>query len=119
MAASPGDDDERSCAGAASTSSLGAAAAGLDVASASVAKAAVDCAAPEKKSDDLLDAIKKLKEEQNAVRSERKRIKKDLKNAERRRSRLRKKAKQLSDNDLMDVLKMRGFNEPAPNGPSR
>ena len=119
MAASPGDDDERSCAGAASTSSLGAAVAGLEVAAAGVAKPVIDCAAPVKKSDDLLDAIKKLKEEQNAVRSERKRIKKDLKNAERRRSRLRKKAKQLSDNDLMDVLKMRGFNEPAPNGPSQ
>lgn len=63
----------------------------------------------ESKDDDLLAAIKRLKAEQNAARAVRKRIRSELKNAERRRARVRKKAKQLSDNDLVDVLKMRGM----------
>ena len=63
----------------------------------------------EAKDDDLLAAIKRLKAEQNAARAERKRIRSELKNAERRRARVRKKAKLLSDNDLVDVLKMRGM----------
>ena len=63
----------------------------------------------EKKSDDLLEAINRLKEEEGAVRAQRKRIRSKLKNAERRRARIRKKGKLLSDNDLVDVIKMRGL----------
>ena len=67
----------------------------------------------EKTDDDLLAAIKRLKAEQNEARANRKRIRSELKNAERRRARVRKKAKLLSDNDLVDVLKMRGMTSAA------
>ena len=41
------------------------------------------------------------------MRAERKRISKELKNAEKRRTRLRKRARQLSDANLVAVLQMR------------
>ena len=56
---------------------------------------------------DIIPAILKLKKEQADLRNERKRVAKELKNAERRRTRLRDKAKQLTDTDLVAVLSMR------------
>ena len=55
----------------------------------------------------LLLGIARLKAEQAELRAHRKRISKDLKNAEKRRSRLKKRARQLSDGDLVAVLQMR------------
>ena len=55
----------------------------------------------------LLAEIALLKQQQKDLRDERKRVQKDLKNAERKRTRLRKKARQLSDSDLIAVLAMR------------
>ena len=55
----------------------------------------------------LLAGIARLKTEQAQLRAERKRVAKELKNAERRRTRLRKQARQLSDADLVAVLQMR------------
>ena len=55
----------------------------------------------------LLAGIARLKTEQAELRAERKRISKELKNAERRRTRLRKQARQLSDADLVAVIQMR------------
>ena len=55
----------------------------------------------------LLAGIAKLKEEQKALRNERKRVAKELKNAEKKRSRLKAKAKQLTDEDLLQVLHLR------------
>lgn len=55
----------------------------------------------------LLQGIARLKAEQAGLRSERKRVSKELKNAEKRRTRLRKRARQLSDSDLVAVLQMR------------
>ena len=55
----------------------------------------------------LLVKIQRLKSEQAEVRKARLKVSKDLKNAERRRSRLRKRARQLSDADLKAVLEMR------------
>jgi len=57
--------------------------------------------------DDIIPAIARLKEEQRHLREERKRVSRDLKNQEKRRSRLKKRAKMLSDGDLMAVLQMR------------
>ncbi len=57
--------------------------------------------------DDVLARICALKAEQSALRAQKKSITKDLRNAERRRKRLKKKAKQLSDTDLVAVLRMR------------
>ena len=59
--------------------------------------------------EDLDWKIKGLKEKQAALKAERKRVKTTLKNAERRRSRLRKRAKLLTDADLVEVLMMRGM----------
>ena len=55
----------------------------------------------------LLTGIARLKAEQAHLRAERKRVIKELKNAEKRRARLRKRARQLSDADLIAVLQMR------------
>ena len=55
----------------------------------------------------LLSGIARLKAEQTHLRAERKRVVKELKNAEKRRTRLRKRARQLSDADLIAVLQMR------------
>lgn len=55
----------------------------------------------------LLKKIERLKTEQTAMRKRRKELTKDLKNAEKRRTRLRKRARQLSDADLREVLEMR------------
>ena len=60
-----------------------------------------------KKARTLTDDILKLREEQIAVRNERKRIQKDLKNAQRRKRRLKEKARQLTDQDLLAVLLLR------------
>ena len=65
------------------------------------------------KKNDLLEKINRLKEEHKRMRDERKRIRADLRNAERRRARIRKKAKQLSDNDLVEVLRWRNLGEEA------
>ena len=59
-------------------------------------------------SEDLLRSIARLKTEQKDQRASRKKLNKDLRNAEKRRSRLKKRARQLSDGDLVAVLQMRG-----------
>ena len=55
----------------------------------------------------LLPEIQRLKAEQNALRVKKKQVAKELKNAERKRSRLKKRAKLLSDNDLVAVMMLR------------
>ena len=55
----------------------------------------------------LTGAIDSLKTEQHRVREERKRLAKELKNAQRRKRRLKGKARQLSNDDLLAVLLMR------------
>jgi hypothetical protein len=60
-----------------------------------------------------------LKREQDAVRADRKRVTKELKNAQKRKQRLKKRAKQLSDADLVSVLQLRAADKPAvPADPS-
>ena len=61
--------------------------------------------------DHLLDTITRLKKEQAAAQDMRKALRTELKNAQRRRSRLKHRARQLSDKDLMDVLQMRGMKD--------
>jgi hypothetical protein len=53
-----------------------------------------------------------LKGEQEAVRADRKRVTKELKNAQKRKQRLKKRAKQLSDADLVSVLQLRASEKP-------
>ena len=64
---------------------------------------------------DLFPAIQRLKEEQARLRAEKKRVAKELKNAEKRRSRLKRKAKQLTDGDLLAVLQMRAVEKERAN----
>jgi glycyl-tRNA synthetase beta subunit len=60
-----------------------------------------------RKEIDIMGHIKALKEQQNNLKDERKRVSKILRNEEKRRMRLRKRARQLSDGDLVALLKMR------------
>ena len=55
----------------------------------------------------MLDDIKALKEEQQRMRAHKKAATKELRNAERRISRLKKRAKALSDADLLAVISLR------------
>ena len=48
-----------------------------------------------------------LREEQEKLRADRKRVQKELKNALRRKRRLKEKARQLNNTDLVEVLLMR------------
>jgi len=59
------------------------------------------------KAHDILGNIKLLKEQQLALKEQRRLVSKMLKNEEKRKSRLKKRARQLSDHDLLAVLKMR------------
>ena len=56
---------------------------------------------------DILGSIEALKEQQKGLRDERKKVTKLLRNEEKRRQRLRTRACQLSDGDLVALLKMR------------
>ena len=55
----------------------------------------------------LVPEIARLKSEQTALREQRKKLARDLKNAEKRRSRLKKRAKLLTDTDLVAVMMLR------------
>ena len=55
----------------------------------------------------ILPEIMRLRMEQKALQDQRKQIQKDLKNAEKRRSRLKKRARQLTDEDLLAVFQLR------------
>ena len=56
----------------------------------------------------LLQQIQKLKAEQKAARERRKVVNKELKNAERRKRRLKTRAWQLTNDDLLEVMMLRG-----------
>jgi len=60
-----------------------------------------------KAGETLAARIAKLKAEQNALIEQKKRTSKDLKNAERKRRRLKVKARTLSHDDLLQLLQMR------------
>ena len=55
----------------------------------------------------LTDTIARLMEERTALKTEKARVLKDLRNAKRRNSRLKKRTRQLSSNDLLEVLAQR------------
>jgi hypothetical protein len=57
--------------------------------------------------EQLGESIARLKREQDDVRAKRKLVTKELKNAQKRKARLKKRAKQLSDTDLVSVLQLR------------
>ncbi len=55
----------------------------------------------------LLEYIDRMRAEKNSARDRKKEVAKNLKNAERRKARLKRKARQLNDEDLIAVLQMR------------
>ena len=55
----------------------------------------------------MLQQIKGLVETQKALKEEKKKCAKEMKNAMKRKKRLQGKASQLSDTDLVEVLRMR------------
>ena len=57
--------------------------------------------------DALSSSIQALKEQQMQLREEKQKLTKDLRNAERRKQRLRQRARQLTDEDLVQVLMFR------------
>ena len=59
-----------------------------------------------------LEQIATLKEEQAAIRGRRQQVQKDLKNAQKRKRRLKARVRQLTNKDLVDVLLMRGDDVP-------
>ena len=98
-----------SCAAAAAAAVDEKAAAALTVSQVmqSLAMQSSDVLAEAKKEIDILGNIKALKEQQKNLRDERLKVGKQLRNEEKRRMRLRKRARQLSDGDLVALLKMR------------
>ena len=56
---------------------------------------------------DLLMEIKELADTQKALKEQRKKCSAEMKNAMKRKKRLQEKASQLSDTDLVEVLRMR------------
>jgi nucleosome binding factor SPN SPT16 subunit len=63
--------------------------------------------------ESLLDSIKRLQVQQAAMKASKKDIQRQLKNATKRRQRLKKNARQLTDKDLVEVLQMRKETVPA------
>ena len=68
--------------------------------------------------DNILGNIQKLKAQQRELKEERKKISAQLRNEEKRRSRLRKRARMLSDNDLVALIKMRNASTEASSAAS-
>ena len=69
--------------------------------------------AAEVKSEDILGCIRLLKQQQAQLRDQRKIVNKQLRNQSKRVSRIRKKARLLTDADLVALLKMR-HDQPTP-----
>ena len=61
----------------------------------------------------LLESIKRLKDQQAAMKAAKVDVQKQLRNAVKRRHRLKKQARQLTDKDLVEVLQMRKESMPA------
>ena len=57
--------------------------------------------------DTLTEHLLRLKEEQQVAKDERRKLAAEIRNAERRKNRLRKRAKMLTDEDLLQVLMIR------------
>jgi hypothetical protein len=65
------------------------------------------------RAEDILGCIRLLKEEQSHLREQRKVVNKQLRNQSKRVTRIRKRARLLSDADLVALLKMR-HDKPTP-----
>ena len=59
------------------------------------------------KGDELTEQILRLQNEEKEMRTKKKRVQADLRNAKRKKSRLTKRAKLLTDSDLFQIMQMR------------
>ena len=66
------------------------------------------------RAEDILGCIRLLKQQQSQLREQRKAVNKQLRNQSKRVSRIRKRARLLSDADLVALLRMR-HDQPTPN----
>ena len=66
------------------------------------------------RAEDILGCIRMLKEQHSQLREQRKVVNKQLRNQSKRVSRIRKRARLLSDADLVALLRMR-HDQPTPN----
>lgn len=97
----------------ASSAAAAASTAGVPVAAAvEVAAAVVDGSPSKEVKESLAASILRLKVEQQTARDLKKKLARELHNAQRRASRLKKRARQLTDSDLVEVLKMREVQAP-------
>ncbi len=99
--------DSSSCAAAASNEAVASVATAIAVQAAVVA-----AVGGQEGKESLAASIIRLKAEQQQAREAKKRLARDLHNAQRRASRLKKRARQLTDIDLVEVLKMREVHAP-------
>ena len=100
-ASGSGATDAPGANGSASSASSGS---GSIAASAAGDRIGALCAPP---GETLLQHIERLRVEKKDLKAERVRLTKELKNATKRKTRLKKKARQLSDADLVAVMQMR------------
>ena len=91
--------------------------AGESSSSSSALAKANDFVAQHGREHDLLETIQALRKEQKEQREKRKQITKSLRNAKKRKMRIQKKAQALSNEDLVELMKLRSFavtKEPEP-----
>ena len=86
---------------------MAAASSSSGAASSTGAAIAVAAAAKPEKGDELTEQILALQKEQKEMLAQKKRLQSDLRNARRKKTRLTKRARQLSDGDLIQILQMR------------
>ena len=100
-------------------SASSSAAAACEAASPGVASAATHALLDSLPEDPLQQKIAKLKEEQETLRRARKDVRKQMKNTKRQQTRLRHRARLMSDEDLVSVLLMRKSRKSAADGARR
>jgi hypothetical protein len=84
-----------------------------------VAASATDALLDKLPEDPLKQKIAKLKEEQETLRKARKEVRKQMKNTKRQQTRLRHRARLMTDEDLVAVLLMRKSRKAAAEGGKR
>lgn len=104
FAAAAASADREEAVPSAASASAGVAGGVADVEGLGTAMDKLKTALPD---DALSESIQKLKDQQKALRDEKVKLTKDLRNAERRKKRLRSRARQLTDEDLVQVLMFR------------
>ena len=86
---------------------MAAASSSSGAASSNGAAIAISVAESAGKGDELTEQILRLQNEEKEMRANKKRVQADLRNARRKKTRLTKRAKLLTDSDLFQIMQMR------------